>query len=99
MSDEAEKAPKRGVGTVAIEAIKAGKTNEEALEAVKAEFPDAKTSLASINWYRNKLRSDGEDVPTARDLKKAAKAEAAPAEDAGEAPAEDAGEEENDPLD
>ncbi|KFH18462.1 hypothetical protein ELZ19_06930 [Brucella abortus] len=69
MSDE-EKAPKRGVGAVAIEAIRAGKTNEEALEAVKAEFPDAKTSLASINWYRNKLRSDGEKVPTARELKK-----------------------------
>ena len=64
------KTPKRGVGTVAIEAIRAGKTNEEALEAVKAEFPDNKTSLASINWYRNKLRSDGEDVSTARALKK-----------------------------
>ena len=73
MSDEEkQKAPKRGVGTVAIEAIRAGKTNEEALEAVQAEFPDARTSLASINWYRNKLRSDGEKVPTARELKKAA---------------------------
>ena len=99
MSDEAEKAPKRGVGTVAVEAIKAGKTNEEALEAVKAEFPDAKTSLASINWYRNKLRSDGEDVPTARGLKKAAKAEAAPAETSDEATAEDADDAEADPLD
>ncbi len=68
------KEPKRGVGTVAVEAIKAGKTNEEALEAVKGEFPDAKTSLASINWYRNKLRSDGDKtVKTARELKKAAK--------------------------
>jgi len=93
MSDEAEKAPKRGVGTVAIEAIRAGKTNEEALEAVKGEFPDAKTSLASINWYRNKLRADGEEVPTARDLKKAAKAEAA-AEPASEPETEEA-----DPLD
>lgn len=75
MSEDEKKAkePKRGVGTVAIEAIRAGKTNEEALEAVKAEFPEAKTSLASINWYRNKLRSDGEKVPTARELKKAAK--------------------------
>lgn len=64
---------KRGVGTVAIEALRAGKTNEDALAAVQKEFPEAKTSLASINWYRNKLRSDGEDVPTSRDLKKAAK--------------------------
>lgn len=63
-----QKAPKRGVGTVAMEAIRDGKTNEEALAAVKAEFPDANTSMASINWYRNNLRSGGEDVPTARAL-------------------------------
>lgn len=73
------KEPKRGVGTVAKEAIRAGKTNEQALEAVQAEFPDAKTSLASINWYRNKLRSDGENVPTSRELKKAEKDAAAEA--------------------
>lgn len=90
-NNEGAKEPKRGVGTVAVEAIRAGKTNEEALEAVKAEFPEAKTSLASINWYRNKLRADGEDVPTARELKKKAAAET-PDEDAG-------GDEEADPLD
>ena len=74
MSDETEvKEPKRGVGTVAVEAISAGKTNEEALAAVKAEFPEAKTTLASVNWYRNKLRSEDKSIPTARDLKKAAK--------------------------
>lgn len=67
---EEAKQPKRGVGTVAVEAIRAGKTNDEALQAVKKAFPDAGTSLASINWYRNKLRSDGEKVPTARELKK-----------------------------
>ena len=66
-------APKTGVGTVALTAIRAGKTNEEALEAVRKKFPEAKTSLASINWYRNKARSDGEKVPTARELKKKAK--------------------------
>lgn len=75
MSEKEDKQPKRGVGTVAKEAIRDGKTNEEALEAVQAEFPDAKTSLASINWYRNKMRSDGEKVPTARELKKAAAAD------------------------
>ncbi|AKQ75808.1 hypothetical protein FDH82_gp18 [Roseobacter phage RDJL Phi 2] len=102
MADEAkteDKAPKRGVGTVAMEAIAAGKTNEEALEAVKAEFPDAKTSLASINWYRNKMRADDKSVPTARDLKKAAKAE----DDAGDGDGEEAGDGEgdgnDDPLD
>lgn len=77
-----EKPVKRGVGTVAIEALKARKTNEEALAAVQAEFPEAKTTLASVNWYRNKLRTDGdESVPTSRELKaeaKVAAAEAAP---------------------
>lgn len=74
MSDD-----KQTVGSVAEAAIKSGKNNEEALEAVKEAFPDAKTSLASINWYRNKLRStktkgdNGKLVPTARELKKATK--------------------------
>lgn len=76
-----DKAPKRGVGTVAIEALKDRKTNEQALAAVMAEFPEAKTTLASINWYRNKLRQDGDkSVPTSRELKAEEKA-AAPAED------------------
>lgn len=79
----AEKVVKRGVGTVAIEALKARKTNEDALAAVKAEFPDAKTTLASVNWYRNKLRSDGDKtVPTSRELKAEAKAAAAADTDA-----------------
>ena len=69
----APKAP--GVGDVAKELIRGGKTNEEVLAAVKEQFPDSKTSMASINWYRNKLRSDGEDVPTARELKADSKAE------------------------
>lgn len=68
---------KKTIGSVAIAAIKDGKSNEEALEAVKAEFPEAKTSLASINWYRNTLRANGDKtVKTARELKKAAKAAA-----------------------
>ncbi len=83
---EVVKVPKRGVGTVAIEAIKAGADNLAALAAVRAEFPDAKTTLASVNWYRNKLRTDGDkSVPTARDLKAAAKAAAAETETETEA--------------
>jgi len=67
-----EKAPpKRGIGTVANEALKAGKTNAEVLAAIKAEFPEANTSMASVNWYRNNLRTSGEDVPTARSLAQA----------------------------
>lgn len=48
---------KRNIGAVAMEAIQDGKTNDEVLEAVKAEFPEAKTSNASINWYRNKMKN------------------------------------------
>jgi len=67
---------RRTIGDVACEAIMAGKTNQEALDAVKGEFPEGNTSLSSINWYRNKLRKDGKAVKSARELK----AEAAPAE-------------------
>lgn len=78
-----EKAP--GVGDLAKELIRAGKTNEEVLAAVKEKFPEAKTSMASINWYRNKLRGDGEEVPTARELKADAKAEQKAAKEAEKA--------------
>ena len=71
--DKEPKAP--GVGDVAKQLIRDGKTNEEVLAAIKEQFPEAKTSMASINWYRNKLRADGEKVPTARELKADTKAE------------------------
>lgn len=82
--DKEPKAPKRGIGTAAMEAILNGATNEEALATVRKEFPDANTTKASMNWYRNKLRKDGtlstggawkgKPVPNARDMAKAAKA-------------------------
>lgn len=80
-----EKTP--GVGDVAKDLIRGGKTNEEVLAAIKEQFPDAKTSMASINWYRNKLRGDGENVPTARELKADAKAEQKAAKEAAKAEA------------
>lgn len=80
-----EKTP--GVGDVAKDLIRDGKTNEEVLAAIKEQFPDAKTSMASINWYRNKLRGDGENVPTARELKADAKAEQKAAKEAAKAEA------------
>ncbi len=76
-----------GVGDVAKTLIREGKTNEEVLAAIKEQFPDAKTSMASVNWYRNKLRTDGEDVPTARSLKAGAKEEARAAKEAAKAEA------------
>ena len=74
---EVAKTPKRGVGTVIKEAILAGKDNQEALAAAKAEFPDSETTAATVSWYRNDLRKHGHDVPTARDLKKKASTEGA----------------------
>lgn len=80
---KAPKTPKRGIGTVIKEAILAGKTNEEALAAAKAEFPDAGTTASTVSWYRNQLRKEGHaEVPTARELKKKASEAAKAAADA-----------------
>ena len=65
------KAPTHGIGSIAMEAIRAGKTNEQALDSVLAAFPDAQTTLGSISWYRSKLRGDGELVPTNREAQAA----------------------------
>ncbi len=54
------------IGQTAEEAIRAGATNEEALQAVKALFPDAATSMESISWYRSKLRKEDDTIPTDR---------------------------------
>jgi len=59
---------------VARKAIISGAINDEALAAVRKQFAGAATSLASIAWYRAKLRKLGEaKVPTdrqARSVKK-----------------------------
>jgi len=68
-------APRRGVGAVAMEAIRAGKSNEETLALIQDEFPDKRTTLASVNWYRNHLRKKlGEPVPTSTDIRRAREA-------------------------
>ena len=61
---------KETVGEVAKEAILAGATNEDALKAVNARFPQAATSMASISWYRSKLRKDHPDLLTDRQARK-----------------------------
>lgn len=71
-----EKAPrerKDGVGKLAEELILAGSTNEQVLAAIQAKFPEAKTTKASVNWYRNKLRADHPDVQTSREIRAASK--------------------------
>jgi len=59
------------INSVAIEAIKAGMDNDEALAEVLKHFPEAKTKKASINWYRNKIREEDSTVKTSRDITKA----------------------------
>lgn len=73
-SADAAKAPKEvkvkppGVGAVAMKLLAEGKTNEEILAELKKQFPLGKTEMASVNWYRNKARSNGADVKTSREL-------------------------------
>lgn len=50
----------QGIGAFCMELILKGKTNEDVLAAAKKQFPDAKTASASIAWYRNKLKSEGQ---------------------------------------
>lgn len=72
-----------GVGKRTKELIRAGKSNKEVLEAIKAEFPEAKTTMASVNWYRNNLKQKGEKVPTAKEAKGPADKAPPPAKSAG----------------
>jgi len=55
---------KGGVGETAIALLKKGLTNEEVLEAIQKKFPEARTSPASIRWYRNEARKTDATVPT-----------------------------------
>lgn len=48
----------KNIGDVAREALAAGTSDEEALAAVLQEFPEAKTKIASIKWYRSQLRRE-----------------------------------------
>jgi len=48
----------KGIGAFCITLIQKGQDNESILQSVKNQFPGAKTSAASIAWYRNKLRCE-----------------------------------------
>tara|TARA_R110002072_G_scaffold93924_3_gene207986 strand:- start:635 stop:970 length:336 start_codon:yes stop_codon:yes gene_type:complete len=54
----------QNIGQVAEDAIRKGATNDEALAKVRAKFPQAKTSPASIAWYRSNLRNQDSKVLT-----------------------------------
>ncbi len=62
----AENRWKGTIGSLAEKELRAGKTNQDTLNVVKRRFPEANTTLASVAWYRSKLRREGEKVPTDR---------------------------------
>lgn len=77
---EEPKAKAPGVGQLIRERLQARATNDEVLAEVRERFPDSNTSTATVSWYRNAMRKEGLEVPTARDLKRERKAaEPAPA--------------------
>lgn len=61
----------RNIEKVAEDAIRRGLSNQDALAEVLRIHPSAKTKIASISWYRNRLRSNGEDIPMARNIEAA----------------------------
>ena len=61
-------------GSVAMDAIRAGKTTRQVVEIVKARFPKSRISESSVNSYRSRLRGRGEEIPTAREASAAAEA-------------------------
>ena len=69
-SDRRRSAPpseRETVGSVAMNAIRDGKTNRQVVEIVEARFPEARISGSSVNSYRSRLRRRGEAVLTARE--------------------------------
>ena len=58
-----------GVGQLARALIANGLTNKQVVEEILKAKPLAKTTTESVSWYRSKMRSAGEDVPTDRDAR------------------------------
>jgi len=57
------------IGSLIIKMIKADNINEAILETVIKKFPDCNTTIASISWYRNRLRRVSKSISTNRALK------------------------------
>ena len=81
-----KRGPTQGVGAFAKEQIAAGKNNAEVLEAVKAQFPTAKTTTSCIAYYRTAMKK-GVAGPTPEELEAKANALIAQAQAAREAAA------------
>lgn len=67
------KSGKYNISFVITQSLLKRKSNEEVLKDVRKSFPNAGTTLATIQWYRTKLRQEGNNIPTSRELKKEAK--------------------------
>lgn len=67
-----QKLERNTVGSVAMDAIREGRTTKQIVAIVKEQFPEARISESSVNSYRSRLRSRGEAVPTAREASAAA---------------------------
>lgn len=52
------------VSSVAMDAIRKGRTTKQVVAIVKAEFPESRISESAVNSYRSRLRQRGEAVPT-----------------------------------
>lgn len=68
--NQKQTAKRARIAPVAEQAIRDGQTDAEVLRLVQSKFPDAKTTLASIQTYRTKMRKTGENIPTDRSVKK-----------------------------
>ena len=69
------RSPKAGIGKFAKEMLLDGQTNAQVLAAVKDSFPEAKTTMGCIGYYRAKLVFEGKLEATPRKTKAAAPAE------------------------
>jgi len=54
-----KRGPNQGVGAFAKDLIGTGMDNKAVLEAVKAKFPAAKTTVACIAYYRSAVKNGG----------------------------------------
>jgi hypothetical protein len=52
------------IGQLARKAIDDKMSNSEALELVRSRFPHARTTPASIAWYRSQMRKEDPQVPS-----------------------------------
>ena len=54
-----KKIKKDSISSIAIAAIVAGKDNHEVLKLVKRVYPECRTSIASVSWYRSRIKKNG----------------------------------------